>query len=158
MKREDWSLACRTRGESRKPLACPKRSDNGERHEKKSGCKNAGRLSRSIFPFSRVFFSRCSSRRYPILRSFPHYLNAWDRLASHSLTGCRPTLSSHEKNLWHLGHFHNGDGDEIVPKQYVLIVNTMALHKCYTFWYICFPFSAEKQRKMTIQSFVDKWR
>ena len=35
-------------------------------------------LSLSVH-FSRVFFARCSLRRCPILRAFPHYLNAWNR-------------------------------------------------------------------------------
>ena len=34
----------------------------------------------STVAVSRVFFACCSLRRCPILRAFPHYLNAWNRL------------------------------------------------------------------------------
>ena len=60
------------RGERRK------RSDSGERRElgkasEKNKKKKAG-------PFPASFSLHCSPRRCPILRAFPNYLNAWNRL------------------------------------------------------------------------------
>ena len=48
-------------------LACSKRSDSGERCEVKKAMKSRGGLA---FIFSRSF----------LLRTAPHYLNAWNRL------------------------------------------------------------------------------
>ena len=50
-------------------LACSKRSDSGERCEVKKAMKSRGGL---VFIFSRSF----------LLRTAPHYLNAWNRLLS----------------------------------------------------------------------------
>ena len=56
-------------------LACSKRSDSGERCEVKKAMKSRGgltHLSSSLaFIFSRSF----------LLRTTPHYLNAWNRLS-----------------------------------------------------------------------------
>ena len=49
-------------------LVCSKRSDSGERCEVKKAMKSRGGLA---FIFSRSF----------LLRTAPHYLNAWNRLA-----------------------------------------------------------------------------
>ena len=52
-------------------LACPKRSDSGERCEVKKAMKSRGRPGREVsYIFSRSF----------LLRTAPHYLNAWNRL------------------------------------------------------------------------------
>ena len=58
-----------------------KRSDSGERCEVKKAMKSRGGLGREVrFPLSplslpRFYFSRCF-----LLRTAPHYLNAWNRL------------------------------------------------------------------------------
>ena len=51
-------------------IACSKRSDSGERCEVKKAMKSRGGLGREAFIFSRSF----------LLRTAPHYLNAWNRL------------------------------------------------------------------------------
>ena len=52
-------------------VACSKRSDSGERCEVKKAIKSRGLSSSSLaFIFSRSF----------LLRTAPHYLNAWNRL------------------------------------------------------------------------------
>ena len=59
-------------------LACSKRSDSGERCGVKKAMKSRGGLGREVshlssslaFIFSRSF----------LLRTAPHYLNAWNRL------------------------------------------------------------------------------
>ena len=53
-------------------VACSKRSDSGD---------GANWVKQAVRPFSRVFFACCSPRRCPILRAFPHYVNAWNRLS-----------------------------------------------------------------------------
>ena len=54
-------------------LACSKRSDSGERCGVKKAMKSRGGLSSSLA----VVFSRSF-----LLRTAPHYLNAWNRLLS----------------------------------------------------------------------------
>ena len=56
---------------SRNKLACSKRSDGGERCEVKKAMKSRGGLA---FIFSRSF----------LLRTAPHYLNAWNRLRTNT--------------------------------------------------------------------------
>ena len=51
---------------------------------------------------------------------------------------------------------YDGDGNENVTKQQVLISKTMNLHVRFTFWYISLPFSAKQQREMT--KFEVLWR
>ena len=66
-------------------VACSKRSDGGERRKLGRASEKArgdwGEGATLSVHFSRVFFARCSLRRCPILRAFPHYLDAWNRLA-----------------------------------------------------------------------------
>ena len=66
-------------------LACSKRSDSGERCEAKKAIKSRGGLGREVRvpsltspppPPSLLFFSRSF-----LLRTAPHYLNAWNRLS-----------------------------------------------------------------------------
>ena len=64
-------------------LACSKRSDSGERCEVKIAIKSRGGLGREVRvpsltspPPSLLFFSRSF-----LLRTAPHYLNAWNRLS-----------------------------------------------------------------------------
>ena len=65
-------------------LACSKRSDSGERCEVKKGMKSRGGLGREVpLPLPRFYFFALL-----LLRTAPHYLNAWDRLR-HFLRGCR---------------------------------------------------------------------
>ena len=59
-------------------VAYPMRSDSGGGEGER--VKNPGRLVLSVH-FPAFFFACCSPRRCPILRTFPHYLNAWDRLS-----------------------------------------------------------------------------
>ena len=63
-------------------IACSKRSDSGERCEVKIAIKSRGGLGREVRvpsltspPPSLLFFSRSF-----LLRTAPHYLNAWNRL------------------------------------------------------------------------------
>ena len=53
-------------------IACSKRSDSGERCEVKKAMKSRGRLSPSL---------ACIFSRSFLLRTAPHYLNAWNRLS-----------------------------------------------------------------------------
>ena len=87
--RFSYDLEMKTREQNRnnKPtererLACSKRSDSGERCEVKKAMKSRGGLA---FIFSRSF----------LLRTAPHYLNAWNRLES-DLIG----LSNGYKRVW----------------------------------------------------------
>ena len=68
-------------------VACSKRSDSGERCEVKIAIKSRGGLGREVRvpsltspPPSLLFFSRPF-----LLRTAPHYLNAWNRLESGNL-------------------------------------------------------------------------
>ena len=63
-------------------LACSKRSDSGERCEVKKAMKSRGGLGRApslAFILSRSF----------LLRTAPHYLNAWNRLKDCFFSGPR---------------------------------------------------------------------
>ena len=87
----DLEMKTREQNRNNKPtererLACFKRSDSGERCEVKKAMKSRGGLSPSLaFIFSRSF----------LLRTAPHYLNAWNRLES-DLIG----LSNGYKRVW----------------------------------------------------------
>ena len=59
-------------------VAYPMRSDSGGWGER---VKNPGRLVLSVHLYRFFFFACCSPRRCSILRTFPHYLNACDRLS-----------------------------------------------------------------------------
>ena len=65
-------------------LACSKRSDSGERCEVKKAMKSRGELGREVrFPLSPPPPSPCLAFTFSrpfLLRTAPHYLNAWNRL------------------------------------------------------------------------------
>ena len=64
-------------------IACSKRSDSGERCEIKKAMKSRGGLGREVLtgvtPLTSLAF--IFSRSF-LLRTAPHYLNAWNRLSS----------------------------------------------------------------------------
>ena len=64
-------------------IACSKRSDSGERSEVKKAMKSRGGLGREVLtgvpPLTSLAF--IFSRSF-LLRTAPHYLNAWNRLSS----------------------------------------------------------------------------
>ena len=65
-------------------LACSKRSDSGERCEVKKGMKSRGGLGREVreLPLSPLPLPRFYFFALLLLRTAPHYLNAWNRLQS----------------------------------------------------------------------------
>ena len=95
--RFSYDLEMKTREQNRnnKPtererLACSKRSDSGERCEVKKAMKSKGGLGRECSSSLAFIFSRSF-----LLRTAPHYLNAWNRLES-DLIG----LSNGYKRVW----------------------------------------------------------
>ena len=126
-------------------LACSKRSDSGERCEVKKAIKSRGGLGREVRvpsltspPPSLLFFSRSF-----LLRTAPHYLNAWNRLSfgwfclallSCFLPGVRnatnkfiiwPFCFSHQRNTKR--------SREITGPLSVVVVESMTFYYCKVF-------------------------
>ena len=83
-KRKPKEVCIKTRSTS-VSLACSKRSDSGERCEVKKGMKSRGGLGREVreLPLSPLPLPRFYFFVLLLLRTAPHYLNAWNRLQSH---------------------------------------------------------------------------
>ena len=85
----DWfTRCCRFKKtalqKSRPQIACSKRSDSGERCEVKKAMKSRGGLGREVrercsLPHLSPSLAFIFSRSF-LLRTAPHYLNAWNRL------------------------------------------------------------------------------
>ena len=60
---------------------------------RKASEKTRGEMGRTVRPFFPPFFRLLFSAPLPILRTFPHYLNAWNRLLAQKLPCFRQNWS-----------------------------------------------------------------
>ena len=117
-------------------LACSKRSDSGERCRVKKAMKSRGGLGREVRERCSLFhlFSSLAfifSRSF-LLRTAPHYLNAWNRLLIFSVI-CPLVVNGWEtRNLRRDNRKSSSDSLSSSPKQHpvFLMVCTVKAYLC----------------------------